>query len=205
MLDNTRKAFAKVKRDISIIGWFFHYCTHILTIITLVVLLFLRTGNIIANACLLIISALFLFFQMVYGKKELSKKDKKIAKKKLNKASHVLTISQIVVKAYSLGVIFYTMLIASNEISPITIVLTTLMIILWVLSFVMEIVKLLFEFEKDRIIDGFNQDFEWVEKTKNFVNAQASNVKEFVDGKVEQAKGFVNKVLHKDDKKSNND
>ncbi|MBQ7349019.1 MAG: hypothetical protein IJW47_03390 [Clostridia bacterium] len=212
MLDNTRKAVDKVKRDIDVIKWILEYGINILTLIYLAVSLVFGFGDFIVNVALLIITGLFVIFNIVYGKKELSKKQKKIARKKYKNAKKVLNVCKLTIKTYYLGIILYAMAFSTAEASSISIILTTLMIIAWVLSVTVELVKLIFELEKDRIIDGIKADFEWAEKTKNFVNEQVDKAKQTVvhvveetKEKINDAKSAVHEFFHREDKTKEQD
>ena len=192
MFDNTRQAFAGLKRDIDIIKWITEYGTNVLTIIYLSFALIFNIGNFIANVALLIVCGLLLVINLVYGKKELSKKQKKIVKEKTKKAKNLLKLCKLVVKTYSLGVILYAMVFSNYTASPIYIIITTLMIIVWIINVMTELIKGIFNLERDRILRGLKEDFDWVEKTKNFANEQVEQIKQVSVQAVEQAKEKIN-------------
>lgn len=217
MLDYTRKAVSKIKKDFDIIKWIMEYGLNILMLIYLTVAIVFSFGNLIVNCTLLIITGLFLIFNIFYGKKELSKKQKKIAKKKRRALNHVLTICKIMVKAFSLGVALYGMYISSKS-SPITIILTTLMLLMWCISVIIEIIKLIIDHEKEYLFDSIKQDFKWYYDAKQYIEEKTETVKnnisktthaiqDFVENKVEdvkegidKAKSAIQKVFSKDNK-----
>ena len=82
------------------------------------------------------------------------------------------------------------MLISTATVEPISIVLTTLTIIMWILDCLVEIIKWFIDLEKDRVLEAVKKDFEWVDKTKNFVANTVGQAKDTVS-KVGQAIGKV--------------
>ena len=68
------------------------------------------------------------------------KKQKKKAKKDLKEVKKKIHIGELVVKGVSLIVSLYGMHTATNTVSPITIIFTTIILILWILSVLVEII-----------------------------------------------------------------
>ncbi len=172
MLDNTKKALAKIKRDLDIIKWFMEYGMHVLIAAYLTVAIVLQFGDFMVNVILLGLTGLFFIVSIVCGRKDLSQKDKTLTKR----TKHMLNVSLIVVKAYMLGSILYGMFIATSTVSPISIILTTLLIVCWVISVVVELVRLLFEREKDLLIESVKEDFNLLGIAKNVVHGITQTV-----------------------------
>lgn len=193
MLKNTRQAISRIGDDINIIKWLFSYGVDIFIVIYLIFALCSQIGDFIANCVLLVLTTIMLTSRIIYGKKELSKKAKKLQKAKLGKIKHAITVLKIVTKTYSLGLILYGMHFATVSVSAISVILTTITLLLWMMSVLLELVKLFFEKEKDLLFKGLEQDFEWLNKATNFVGDAATQVKEKVDDIKDSVVGFFKK------------
>lgn len=193
MLDNTRKALDKVKRDIAVIKWIFMYGTNIMLSLYLCLSLVFKIGDFAINVAMFSVSVVFLLFNLIYGKKEMSKKRKKAVKRKKEKVNHVLKVLMIFIKAVSLGMTLYAMYIAVETVSPVSIVLTTILIIFWLVGTMVEIIDLLFDFERDRVINGVKEDFEWFSNAKNVIEKKVVQVKTAFDDKKSAIQNFFKK------------
>lgn len=190
--DNTRDAFRKLKGYFKGIKWVTSYGTHGLMIIYLSLALAFSLGNLVANAICLPITIAILITTIVFTIGERKWTERRRAKRKLRKAKNWLKAGKILVSAYSLGVTLYGMFIAASMVSPISIVLTTLLIIMWVVNLVVEICNVL----ADKLIDLFEEslrkDLQWITDSKNFVSEKADIVKEsFGEAKVKAQETIV--------------
>ena len=86
--------------------------------------------------------------------------------KLVNKVSKtIFNWSRILIRAATLTLTVYGLCVATmDQINPIDIILTTLMIIMWFLSVLIEIVRNIFNSKKDLFIDAFHKDIEEIKK-----------------------------------------
>lgn len=175
MLENTIEAFGKVKKDFDFLSWCFTYGINIVMIIYLAISISLSMGNFLVNISSISLTTLGLIFTIVFKSKRKTKKANKIAKQKLKKTKRVLNIAKLLVQTYSLGLTIYGMYIATTHVSPVSIIITTLLIVMWIIKAIIEIIKFLFIFEKDRLLNGIKKDFAVI---KQFPQNQVEHVKE---------------------------
>lgn len=195
MLKNTKDSIDKIKRDLTVIKWIIEYGLNILLVAYLAVAIILEWGNLYVNIALVAVAVGFMIANAIFGKNDLSKKEKKEAKQKLRSTKRVLRIVKIIIKAYSLGVSIYGMYVATSTVSPLSIILTTLLIVVWVISVIIEIIRIIFDYEKDRLFASMKKDFEWYFTAKQFVDNTVDNVKKGVDDAKQTIKGFVNEAI----------
>ena len=86
--------------------------------------------------------------------------------KLVNKVSKtIFNWTRILIRAATLTLTVYGLCVATmDQINPIDIILTTLMIIMWILSVLIEIVRNIFNSKKDLFIDAFHKDIEEIKK-----------------------------------------
>ena len=110
-------------------------------------------GNFVANIILASLFAIYLIFTILSEKK-------KVAKPVKRKVRIIYQSIRLLIKAFVLGVTLYGMYEATVEVKPLSIVLTTLMIILWVIQLIIEILMDIILPKKDLLIAGFMKDVE---------------------------------------------
>ena len=67
---------------------------------------------------------------------------------------------KIIVRAISLGFIIYGIYEAAENVTPLTIILVTLMIIFWIAQIIFEILLEIFEDKRDLLLDAVKKDFD---------------------------------------------
>ena len=101
-------------------------------------------------------------------------KDLKQLKKIVRRIYKVIKYSM---KTFTLGVMVYGIYTASTNVSAISIILTTLMIIMWVLQLLLEFVVEIFDDKKDLIIAGWSKDIDNLKRPVTTVNNFIKKVK----------------------------
>lgn len=190
MLYYSKQAIEKTKRDFKIISILFNYVLNFAMAIFYIVSLCMQKGNAYANAILLAVTSVVIVLNVVCDRKELTKKERKQVRKKLRTFKNTVSWVKILTKAYTLGATLYAMYITTTQVNPISIIMTTLLVILWVLSLVIEIVKMFFIMEYERLLRGLAKDFEWATKTKDAIGNTVENVKEGVIDTTLKIKNF---------------
>ena len=196
MFNHTKSALKKIGDDINKIKNVTNYVLVSLNLAFLIYMLITNTDNkvkVIINAILLVLTIFTLVVMILYNKKFLTKKERKVHKAKLYKIKHALTISKILTKAYSLGIVLYSMYFANAYISPFSIIVTTLMLLLWIASVVFELFILFFDKEKELLLSSLERDFAWAINTKNFAEKTVNQVKEKVGNVKNSVVGFFKK------------
>ena len=190
MFKHTKSALKKIGDDITKIWNFTNYSLISLSLIFLIIMLSFSVGETFVNVILLILTVFTLVITILCNKKFLTKKEKKEHKVKLYKIKHAIKFSKILTKAYSLGIVLYSMYFANAYISPFSIIFTTLMLIMWLASVVFELFILFFNKEKELFMSSLEKDFAWAINTKNFAEKTTSQVKETVESVKNSVVGF---------------
>lgn len=201
MFVHTKEALNKIQKTWNVVKWMFEYGMNILMILYLVLALIFSLGNVIVNSILLGITVLMLIVTIAISKKELYKKQKVITIRGVRKTKHALKWVKIVVKAYSLGVTLYGMFIAASMVSPFSIIMTTLLIIVWIITVIVELISMLLEFLTNYLKDSVQKDivdikeeYHWLLHPKTTIDEKVAQGKEFVGEKYEQGKEYVSVV-----------
>jgi hypothetical protein len=148
--------------------------------------LIVKTGNFYVNATLLAISTVYFIFSLfTSGKKG---KKMKMAKRITRRFA---VWSKLLIKAYTLGVAVYGIVLSSGKSSTLSIILTVLMIVFWVIQLLAEIIVFYAERKVDVFVAAFSMDKEVVDKPMravgNFVKkitGREETEYEYVDGKM---------------------
>ena len=196
MLNYTKESFNRLKRDLRIISWIFTYGLNLAIIAYYIFALASNKGNLITNLILLCITFILIVLSIIYNKINLTGK----TKKRIKKGKHFAKIASLLTKAYVLGCTLYAMYIATTSVNPVEIILTTLLLLLWIISFVVELAKMFVDFETNRILIGLSKDFAPLIKVKNTVSETFENVKDGID----LAKSKVVSIFNKKEKKKLN-
>lgn len=168
MLDYTIVATKKTINDIKMLSQFFAILTQVLYIGYLVYALFAGLGFTALNIALLVISsAYFLFYVIVNGK------DGKRIKATRKNLRHTYKFVKISAASFNLAVLLYSIWAFPEEVKPISIVLATLMTVVWVLQIVVEVVCVFAERRINLFVEALKADLEVVTKpltgAQNFV------------------------------------
>lgn len=135
--------FKKIANFFKVTFILFSLTYYIFSIIT-------NKGNLVINIVLLSIMILYSIFEITTINID-NEKLKYIAKR-------IFSISKIIVKSISLGVVIYSLYLISEVYSPVSIVILTLTIILWVLQVLLELCIIIFNKYKEYILVAVEKD-----------------------------------------------
>ena len=147
----------------------FKYGTMIFTFIYFGYSIYVKMGNVFVNCILLGLFSIYMILDsVVYNKKF------KTFYKMVRRSYKGL---KFITKTFSLGVMIYSIYTAANNVSPISIILATLMIVAWVMQLLLEIAIEIFDDKRDLIIAGWNKDIEDFKKPVTTVSNFIKKVK----------------------------
>lgn len=156
MFKYTREALNKVIDDFKLLSKVFKYTSQIVTVAYLTYSLIAKVGNFYANIILLCLFIGYTIFDFV-----VSDEGNKFIKKVVKRTINWLKIS---IKAFTLFVLIYTIYTATTDASAFSIIMATLMIIVWVLQVLLELVITVFEDEKDLVLAGIKKDIDDIKR-----------------------------------------
>lgn len=152
----TRTAIDIIITDIKKFATIFNYGSLIFTSAYFIYALVTKTGNFIAN---IILASLFVGYTIFYF---VTKSMEMKTAKKVVKRSYKWI--KIVIKTFTLGAMIYGIYTATTNVTPISIILATLMIILYVLQILLELACEIVEDKKDLLVEAVAKDMEIVTK-----------------------------------------
>lgn len=179
MFKYTRASIDAIIDDIKKYCNTFKYVSLLVTIGLFTYASIMKFGYFWVNIGLLIFFVLYGLFELVTFNKNFR------TAKKLVRRTYRWT--KIAINTISLAGVVYGVYMANNSSSAITIILTTLMIILWVLQVLFEIVLEICENRKDLVIDAWNEDI-------NVMKDGVQNVKDTVMKPINSVNNFIKKV-----------
>lgn len=156
MFKYTRTAIDIIISDIKKFSTIFNYGSLIFTSAYFIYALVTKTGNFIAN---IILASLFVGYTIFYF---ITKSMEMKTAKKIVKRSYKWI--KIVIKTFTLGAMIYGIYITTTNVTPISIILATLMIILYVLQILLELACEIVEDKKDLLVEAVAKDMEIVTK-----------------------------------------
>ena len=178
MFNNTRTALTQVARDLK---FAYRSCTlgvQIFYIAYLIYAILNSIGYLWANITLLAVCTVYLLFTIITL--EMKGRDFKLLKKN---AGHTFRWVKISVKAVVIVSMGYSIYISATEPSPLTIILTVIAVIGWLLSLSLELLSMYVDNRVQLIINGLKEDWQEikrpVEAVGNAVGAVGSAVKSF--------------------------
>ena len=154
MFKYTRTAIDIIISDIKKFSTIFNYGSLIFTSAYFIYALVTKTGNFIAN---IILASLFVGYTIFYF---VTKSMEMKTAKKVVKRSYKWI--KIVIKTFTLGAMIYGIYTATTNVTPISIILATLMIILYVLQILLELACEIVEDKKDLLVEAVAKDIEIV-------------------------------------------
>lgn len=154
MFKYTRTAIDIIISDIKKFSTIFNYGSLIFTSAYFIYALVTKTGNFIAN---IILASLFVGYTIFYF---ITKSMEMKTAKKIVKRSYKWI--KIVIKTFTLGAMIYGIYITTTNVTPISIILATLMIILYVLQILLELACEIVEDKKDLLVEAVAKDMEIV-------------------------------------------
>ncbi|MBQ9113610.1 MAG: hypothetical protein IJY05_01665 [Clostridia bacterium] len=137
MFDYTKTAINKIVADFKKFSYRFNIGAQIVYIAYLIYALIANTELWIINTILLALSAIYFIFFLVATAKDASKTLKKRVKTVFKRCKQV-------VKFFTLGVMLYGIWQTSTHVDPLSVILTALMIVGWVLQILFEIILVFF-------------------------------------------------------------
>ena len=159
MLDYTKTAVKKTVEDFKKLDYIRNICTQAVYIGYLVYAWITGAGIFWANIALFALStAYFIFFLTVTaGAPDGTKRLKK-------RVRDLFFVCKKAVQLYALGVMIYGIYVATTHITPISVILSALMIVGWVLQIIFEVVSRFFLSKAYLIIAGMEADYEQMTK-----------------------------------------
>ena len=158
MLDYTKAALKQIVEDFKKVDFVRSVLTQIVYLAYLMYAIFARSGIFAVNLTLFIISALyFAFFLYMTGQENANKKVTKFAATLFKRCKQVI-------KLFTLGVMLYGVWIAAERVTPLSMILSSLMIVGWVLQILFEIIIKFFAKRANLIIEGLEADYEGMTK-----------------------------------------
>ena len=158
MLDYTKAALKQIVEDFKKVDFVRSVLTQIVYLAYLMYAIFARSGIFAVNLTLFIISALyFAFFLYMTGQENANKKVMKFAATLFKRCKQVI-------KLFTLGVMLYGVWIAAERVTPLSMILSSLMIVGWVLQILFEIIIKFFAKRANLIIEGLEADYEGMTK-----------------------------------------
>lgn len=159
MLDYTKAAFNKIIADFKLLGFIFGLAVQIFNIAYLVYSLIFERGVYLANIILLFTSSIyFIYYVITHGKID---KSYKRAKRRIRR---VYVCLKLLIKAYSLGVILYSIYFTAVDVTVLSVVFTALMIISWLMQIFFEILRYVIESRCEIVMTGITIDVNKIKK-----------------------------------------
>ncbi|MBE6132789.1 MAG: hypothetical protein E7180_05325 [Erysipelotrichaceae bacterium] len=169
MFKYTRTAIDIIISDIKKFSTIFNYGSLIFTSAYFIYALVTKTGNFIAN---IILASLFVGYTIFYF---ITKSMEMKTAKKIVKRSYKWI--KIVIKTFTLGAMIYGIYTATTNVTPISIILATLMIILYVLQILLELACEIVEDKKDLLVEAVAKDMEIVTRPVSAVGNFVKRIK----------------------------
>ena len=164
MFDYTKTAVNKIVADFKKFFHRFSVCAQIVYIAYLIYALFANTELWIINTILLVISVAYFIFFLIATAKDADKKLKKRVKT-------IFTRCKQVIKLFTLGVMLYGIWQTSTHVDPLSVILTALMIVGWVLQILFEVIFTFFLNKVNFVWEAVQADREEITKpVKNIGN-----------------------------------
>ena len=169
MFRYTRAAVDIVVEDIKRYCNIFKNGSIIFTLLYFIYVFCTGSGNLTINIILTALFVVYTFLDLITKNKELK------SLKRFIKKSY--TWLKFITKTFTLGIIVYGVYTATTHITPFSIILVTLMIILWALQLLFEIVISIFEDKRDLLVAGWSKDIENLKKPATTVTNFIKRVK----------------------------
>ncbi len=151
MLKYTKATLNKIVSDFKRYYRIFKNASLIFTSAYFIYALINKTGNFYANIVLAILFVTYTIFEIATRDKNM-----KTARKNVKKG---YKWTKIAIKALTLGAMLYGIYTATTRVTPLSIILATLMIILWILQFLLAIVIEVVENKINLFVIAIKEDF----------------------------------------------
>lgn len=160
MFKYTKAGINIIINDIKNLSKILKYVTLIGTAIYYLIAIILNIGYLAVNIILATLFTAYTIFDFLTDKNK-NKKTRKIV-------GRSYTWISIGLRAFTLCATLYGMYLGTSNTSAISIILTTLIIILWVLEVLFEVIAQYITDKAKLIMTGFQKDTEFITKVKNF-------------------------------------
>lgn len=166
MFESTIAVWTRTKKDIKNLIFPCQFVTHVVIMLYFIYAIFSKTGYFWANIPLFAITVFnFVFFLVTENK---DKKEEHSIKSQKN-IKKVLRRVKIAIKFLTLGATLYGLYITTTNVSVLSVILTALMLVGWVLSVVLELVSAFVMRRIDVLIEAAMHDVEFVINILDFV------------------------------------
>lgn len=178
MFENTRQALDKIVKELKFIVNAVTFCSQVGYLLYLAYALLSGMGNVYINCFLFAVSLFYFVFNLIVR----NKKSKAIKKAQFATA-HSIKWSKLAINAFTLGTTLYVFYTSSANGGPnaFNIVITTLLLLMWILQVLLEIILLLFEREKNVLVAALEKDIEPLKQKLTVVVGKVTKVKQVVD------------------------
>lgn len=150
MLKYTLAAKDKILKDFRKFSVIFKYLSLMYTIAYFIYVIVTEKGIMIVNILLATLFVAYTLFEILTYKKQI-KLPKKIVKRSY-------AIVRLGLKGVTLGASLYSIYMATTNVTPISIILSTVMIILWILQVIFEVVIIVVEEEVEFLVAAVYED-----------------------------------------------
>lgn len=162
MFDYTKTVVEKIKNDFVALIKLFQFATQILYLIYLAYALIRGNGILWVNISLLILSLAFLGYSIYMLTQQ--KPNRQINRR----IKRVIAWCKRIIKLYPLGVMTYTVYATTQSVDTLSVILTALMLVAWVLGIVFELITYFLISRFEWIMEGMKADLEGVSKVTSF-------------------------------------
>jgi hypothetical protein len=169
MFKYTKAAIDIVINDIKRYCNIFKWGSMIFTFVYFGYVLYSKSGNFVVNIVLASLFGAYALLDLLTASKEF-----KSLKKFIRRSYKSL---KLLTKAFTLGIMIYGIYTATTNVSAISIILASLMIVLWALQSLFEIIIEIFDDKKDLIVAGWNKDIENLKRPATTVTNFIKKVK----------------------------
>ena len=157
MLDYTKAAFGKIIDDFKKFIFIFSIVAQSISVIYLIYALCIQQGILAANIILLILSTAYLIFLSIQGLKSNNQQQKKLAKR-------IYKWGKLVTQLYTLVVALYALNVTVDNALSLSVLLTALQLISWVLQVLFEVISLILDKLAELVITAIKADVEQIKK-----------------------------------------
>ena len=194
MLDYTKAAIKQVGEDFKKVDLARNIITQIIYLLYLVYAMIFDNVIFAVNITLFVLSAAYFAFFMFVTVRETKKEVHKVVKT-------IYTRCKQIIKLFTLGVMLYGVWLTTENVTPLSVILSALMIVGWVLQIVFEILIKFFTKRINLLLEGLEADYENMTKPARTVGnffkkitgneveeKEPSKARLLLDKKVEEAK-----------------
>ena len=165
MVKYTKAAIDLTLKDLRLFYNIFKYTFMLLTAGYFAYAIVTGLGNLVVNIILLSVVGVYFILDLVVT----ATSARRIIR-------HGYRWVRLTLTAFTLGTTIYGVYEATTNITPLSIILLTLMIVLWVVQFIFELITIMFEQNRDLILEAIEMD---IKEAKGIYQKPVSAVKKF--------------------------